>query len=58
METDFQTNRQKAMKWWNSLKQNLDDKSKYSLGYKYFDRHHMSLTGREIEIIYKKENNE
>lgn len=43
-----------AMEWWNKLEHNLNDSfSKWQLGYKYFDRHWMSLTGREIEIIYK-----
>ena len=43
-----------AIEWWNKLEHNLNDGfSKWQLGYKYFDRHWMSLTGREIEIIYK-----
>ena len=43
-----------AMEWWNKVEHNLNDGfSKWQLGYKYFDRHWMSLTGREIEIIYK-----
>jgi hypothetical protein len=43
-----------AMEWWNKVENNLNDGfSKWQLGYKYFDRHWMSLTGREIEIIYK-----
>jgi hypothetical protein len=42
------------MDWWNKVEHNLNDGfSKWQLGYKYFDRHWMSLTGREIEIIYK-----
>lgn len=46
--------RQRAMLWWNNLDDNLNDGfSKWKLGYKYYDRHWMSLTGREIEIIYK-----
>lgn len=46
--------RQRAMNWWNNLDDNLNDGfSKWKLGYKYYDRHWMSLTGREIEIIYK-----
>lgn len=43
-----------AMEWWNKVEHNLNDGFyKWQLGYKYFDRHWMSLTGREIEIIYK-----
>lgn len=52
-QTEF---RQCAMEWWNKLENNLSEgHSKWQLGYKYFDRHWMSLTGREIEIIYKSE---
>lgn len=51
---DDKIERQIAIEWWNKLSDNCNnDKSKYSLSYKYFDRHWMSLTGREIEIIYK-----
>ena len=50
-------NRKIAMDWWNKTENNLNDAhSKWKLGYKYFNRHWMSLTGREIEIIYKCEN--
>jgi len=46
--------RQCAMEWWDKVEHNLNDGfSKWKLSYKYFDRHWMSLTGREIEIIYK-----
>lgn len=45
-----------AMVWWNKIEDNLNEGfSKWQLGYKYFDRHWMSLTDRDIEIIYKGE---
>ena len=47
--------REVALAWWNGLKDNNDgDMSKWALGYEHFGRHWMSLTGREIEIIYDK----
>jgi hypothetical protein len=51
---DDNHSRKCAMEWWINLKPNLDGEfSKFKLGYAYFNKHWMSLTGREIEIIYK-----
>lgn len=52
-----ENSREKAMAWWETLKDNLGDvgasgMSKWKLSYLYFNRHWMSLTGREIEEIY------
>lgn len=50
--------RQCTMEWWNQLEDNFNSGfSKWQLGYKYYDKHWMTLTGREIETIYKCENN-
>lgn len=59
--------RTKAIAWWGSLPDNgltinpdnsciEEEKSKYKLADKYHSRHWMSLTGREIEFIYRLEN--
>jgi hypothetical protein len=45
--------RQRILGWWETLPENLNgENSKYQLAYKYYDRHWMSLTYREIEYIY------
>lgn len=45
-----QTQRSEAIEWWNALEM----KQKYSLASKHFpDRNMFTLTGREIENIFK-----
>lgn len=44
------TQRQKALSWWRSI---IDNRKQNYSSY-YFNRNWQSLTGREIEVIYKK----
>ena len=50
------TDRSKAIEWWNKLPIfNMDFPSKRFLSNKFFQREPSSLTGREIEIIWRSE---
>jgi hypothetical protein len=54
---NIQTDRSKAIEWWNSLPMyNMDIRQcKRILAALYFNREQSLLTGREIEIIWKAE---
>lgn len=55
----MKTNREKAIEWWkqtpNRLKHQFCDNYLFSMHLSKYARHHSSLSGREIEEIWRKE---
>lgn len=52
-------NREKAIQWWDSTISDVKERVEWKFGLClcYFgDRHYSSLTGREIEFIWSREN--